>query len=430
MLRTCLSLLIALLSLYPTTPALAEQVYAVVAARGMNEAELVSFFGSTQNLLLKANAGDSIHAYDGGSQRRVCTIVRSDGPPRAVLNAARRELVALRQYFSQSEQNGSARPLNIPAFATSVLSGLRADERPLRVLVFGPTSHTDGRDIGATFGAGMYPSDACALRSGHEHPFGTADRKGSLSNVWIDWCYFDDDCGTLERRAMVRWWKVWYEELGATLVSCQATPNVAIESAVRANTTPVTNDVIDRTATSVGVLQVRQAQANALPTSTPAAVADLATVASSVATTPVTGVVTVHAVWTSADGQADCDLWVRPAPDKAELNFSASQSPEGRLLRDVLRSGNRNETNWTASWEAVELRRGSVGHLSCYVNLYRNSGARVDGLVRLRIDDRTIDVPFMFSSGAGDSAGGRDQRDRSGAWVRIDLDRYLSPLTP
>lgn len=421
-------------SLILVLPALGARSIIVAIAPGMSEADRQGVLNAYQQLLLKSDVGDVIQCYDAAAQRRVCTAtVPKSASSRARLIALKREIAAIHACLNASPGSGSlAHPLNVPAFMTMVVPGLHHEGQTTRILVFGTIFHGDERDVGATFAPGSYPSDGCAMPSGQEFPLGTGDRKGSLAGVCVDWCSMGEDCGTLERRAVVRWWTIWCAELGATLTSCQATPGVAIESAIAGTTAPVSSDVIDRTSTDVVIRDVRPTTRSTdapHPPQRAATDAELSE-AASVMPTPSLGHAMISVVWSSTDGQADIDLWVRPAPGAAELSYGNRTTPLGRYLRDIQRSASTRQTPaGNTAWEGVEILDAHGDRMpEVWLNVYRNTGAPVQGIVRVQVGGRTSDFAFWFSDGnVGDHASNRNNRGTSPCWLRIDLTDREAP---
>jgi hypothetical protein len=81
-----------------------------------------------------------------------------------------------------------------------------------------------------------------------------------------------------------------------------------------------------------------------------------------------------------------------------------------------------SDETWKASWEAVEIETAILADTTCWLNLYRGSGGKIEGVVRIMFDERTANVPFTFPAIAGDKAAGRSRRDGNPCWVKIRLD--------
>lgn len=380
-----------------------------------------------QNLLLRGKAGASVQVFDLGSQLRVLSVTLPESPTLRIRQVAlKRELAALHAFMKQPPSDPSS--ANVPAFMTGVVPGLRKDGVPTRVLLFASLFHADQRDSGGVFSPGSYMSDGCVLADSRQHVLGTRDRQGILKETVIDWCFLSENVGTLDRRPVVRLWSVWASELGATLSSCQGTPNIAVESLLSGKKDPVSADSIDRSDVEIAIRRVPGSAPSVQVTAdAPAATPEQLRDAAGAIPTPRTGGMTIGIVWTSAGPRTDVDLYCTPKSGAAELSFQTMKTPEGEYLRDIRSPQAPSATEqWRTHCEVIRLERADPAEATCWVNLFDNpNSAPVTGIVRILIEGRTVDVPFRVI-GKGDKAAGRNARDRSASWLRIDIAGAMS----
>lgn len=408
--------------------ALGGQSYVIVTPTSLSQQDAEIVWSTAQSLIGGADPGDRVQVLDAIQHRRIADITVPDAPSaKARLTRIKREIASLGTMLRAAPENpGDQRATDVPGCLALIGAGMwNADEPPIRIILVGSLFHS-GADESMSFTPGQYPSDGHLLATSRESVFGCADRKGSLEGVIVHWCTLTDEGTPLERRAVERFWTIYIAELGGTLASCSPGPELVVERALNGASSSISADTIDRQDTEVAIRTVRRAapQTNeepapvALPETPPA---ERLQEAAKVLPAARAGFCTIAAVWTSQDGQADVDLWVRPAPGSKELNFQATESPEGRYLRDIrVAQHYRDNLEWKATWECVEVRAAALDRPTCYLNLYRNSGADVDGIVRIQLGERTTNIPFRFS-GMGDEADGRHARDTSSSWVKIDL---------
>ncbi len=142
----------------------------------------------------------------------------------------------------------------------------------------------------------------------------------------------------------------------------------------------------------------------------------------------------IASVWFSEDAQADVDFWVRPhrtPPDdeKSEIRFSQTNVVGGHLLHDLTRSflGSETPEFTSASWEGVILDDPRLDEATIWLNVFKTSKP-VTGLLRALWRGKSVDIPFRFDVTQGDKAGGRNHREDSPCWFRINLrDQFPTP---
>lgn len=412
------------------TTADAEKTVILVVHQGMSDADQKAAMATGKDLILGCGVGDVVQFHNASTLRRIASAtIPETTSQRARLVALRRELAALQGDLELRPVDGGAgahQPANIPALLTS----LRTDGKPTRIVVFSSLYFNDGS--AASFSRGQYLSDGWILGTSRESVFGTSDLKGMLSGVFIDWVCTDAAIDTLERRTQVRYWTAWASELNAVLTSVENTASVAVENALKGLSSPVTTQTIDRADTAMEVRQFRAMPAARPTPAQPSPSAERLAATAAAVPAPRHGFANIFPVWTSDDGGADIDVWVKPAPSAAELNFSTTDTPEGKYLRDVQRSRqNLAATNWTAAWEGVQIPAALLPTTVVWLNVYKNPGkADVHGFVRVQCDGRSTDIPFRFTGVRGDEATGRGARQNNPCWINIDLGPFLNNQDP
>ena len=91
---------------------------------------------------------------------------------------------------------------------------------------------------------------------------------------------------------------------------------------------------------------------------------------------PREGMLSIAAVWGSSEGRVDIDLWVKPTPQAAEINFKNKKTPEGQLLRTFLPppQGHKGRT-WAISGELVGHNRTAIRDTPSWPNRYAQGWA-------------------------------------------------------
>lgn len=115
---------------------------------------------------------------------------------------------------------------------------------------------------------------------------------------------------------------------------------------------------------------------------------------------------------------ADLDLYVRPHPEAQELSFRNQSSPEGRHVRDHVRSPE------AGAYEVVELGPCDLTKVTIAVNLYRSvrTDVTIPATVRVEANGQVYSKDIEIQPGKGNGGSDRD-KDRAGSkhWVIVDL---------
>ncbi len=410
----------------------AERTIVVGLPSAISTADRTPVFKAVIDLMLTVQSETRVLIFNAQAQTRICDVEVTGTSKRGRLRRLAREVAIIKRYFKRTDQGQEAviDNVHVPAFL-SVLRHIQLPGSSLRILLFGSLYHSAVQDIHATFGPGFVPSDGHVLAMGRESVFGTADLKGSLDGVAIDWCYLGHNGSTLERRAVVRFWTIYFSEMGMALTSVLSSPHVTIDNVISGSTDPAFPDRIDRRDRRIEIRPVdsppkeTRVRPDRQPLEETAAFRRhrmaLEDAAKSVPK-PRSGFLSIAAVWISKDPNVDVDLWVRPHSRADELYFQKQETPEGRHLRDVVTAhSGLGDADWQSSWELVEVRMATLEDATCWLNLYKGGGETIEGIVRLLFDHRVVDVPFSFTGGKGDKAKGRNHRENSPFWISIDV---------
>ncbi|MBX3406672.1 MAG: hypothetical protein KF869_07905 [Phycisphaeraceae bacterium] len=258
---TLLAYVLVALSVLFSTPVSAKGQEVVVLALTPcpDDKERAPIANAVQNLLLRVPAGTPVQAFDLSTRRRIFSSVAQDSPSeRARLLSFKKELLAtaavLKRDAGATDSNAS-----VPAFVSGVLPTIRESKTPVQLVIFSSLFHSEPNDPDATFSLGEYPSDGCVLKSGRDHTFGTADRRGTLTGITVHWCSLGSTGTERDRRAVARFWQVWCGEWGMNLSSCQPTPSIACDNVLNHVTAGFSSDEIDRTDTEAVIRRIATA---------------------------------------------------------------------------------------------------------------------------------------------------------------------------
>lgn len=451
MIKILLPLVILICS---SATALAQRLYVVGVPSEMDAATGKSVLNATLDLVLRADEGSRIQVFDALNLQKVIDVTIPTLPgksnPKVRVVRLKKQIGALKNYFTRSSsvRSGKATHIKVPQFLELAGSALKSSSGDTTVLLFGSPYYSDARDVAFVFGGGFYPSDGHILSTSKRSVFGTSDKKDLLKGVTIHFCHLKDVFDTeLERTAVSRFWKIYCDSLGAVLATFVTSTEVAVERALNNAKDAVSQDrlnpkdtviemrktVVHRNPETVPVDTDREdtprgdtspERSEPIPrTATRLVDRRVQTVLRSVPK-PKPGSLVIAAVWVAEGnaGKADVDLYVRPHPEAGELNFRHRSSAEGKYLRDI-RSARKslNDETWGASWEAVEMEAVHLENATCWLNLYRGCGGKIEGVVRVVFDGRTADVPFTFPPIAGDEAAGHIKRAGNACWIEVAL---------
>jgi hypothetical protein len=139
-----------------------------------------------------------------------------------------------------------------------------------------------------------------------------------------------------------------------------------------------------------------------------------------------TGHIGIAAVWEStafASSTADVDLYVAARPGAPEVYWKRAEASDAIYFRDIRHAGPaKGETDWTASWEYVEVKHTRLQDLSIWLNLYETK-ASVSGIIRIQYNGKTVDKPFRFAANRGNHGADSKltRRQQSPYWQEIKL---------
>ena len=136
--------------------------------------------------------------------------------------------------------------------------------------------------------------------------------------------------------------------------------------------------------------------------------------------------VVIAAVWEApshAASTADVDLYVSARPNAQEVFWKRAEAPDAVYYRDIRHAGPQGPgSDWTASWEYVEVKHARLRDVSVWLNMFDTKGS-VTGIVRIQCDGKTLDKPFQFTVNRGNQGADSSltQRRQSAYWQEIKL---------
>ena len=431
----------------------AQDVTVVAVPSEMSEATGKAIEDTVMALVASEKTGDKVVVMNAKTQQTIVTMTIPKGVTRARVRKLLKELGALKAVLKRTatiRATDNSEQIRVPQTLSTIGANIQQGAGKTRVVLVGLPAYMDARDATFVFGAGIVPNDAYIIAPSSKSVFGTSDRLGTLKKVDVHFCYVRDRfANELERRAVARFWALYCKELGATLSTFEASPDVVLDRLRAGVNDPIMpTEKLDRSKTDfVMVRYVSEApkprtkekpkpavkttpspqpvaETQRAPSSSPKVQRAVDAAAKKVEG-PQRGNVVIGAFWYVAAKETaavDVDVYFRKNPKAEELYFGKKETEGGRHRGDVMRShSDGDDANWRAAGEVIEVEDTDLGSASCWLNLYRGNGERVEGIVRI-IDPKgqVVDVPFVFS-GKGDRHKDRANREKSASWVRIDL---------
>lgn len=384
---------------------------------------------SVVDLIGRAEAGDRFVIMDGQELRRVVAFTRPEARSgRSLSRRLRAEFAILGQYLEGAVAEPTPEiTLNAVRHpqVLSTMGAVRLPDREARIVLFGSAFYSHPSDPSFAMGGGMYPSDAHLAAAPELSIYTVKGKESSLEGCGVYFCYLEEAfVNSFERAANRRWWTLFVAGHGATLAHISASAPDTVEAALRGSERPAIEASVDPRDDKV---EMRRAGATV-----PAAPhSRLEAVAARIAP-PERGKFTVAAFWPVGRGaRVDVDIYLRARPGAEEICFRRKKTRDGRLLRDVQGgSDDGDHENWRASWEVVEVNETAFGESEAWLNLYAYQGpGPIEGVVRVAIETRFVDLPFRFDEGVQGNRGASSKaRGISSQWVKVDLDGAFEAL--
>jgi len=124
------------------------------------------------------------------------------------------------------------------------------------------------------------------------------------------------------------------------------------------------------------------------------------------------------------DAPVDLDLYVRPAPGKAEVFYACRISPELEHHGDV-RSG--EEQRWEYVESRAEVQANDLRQMKAYINFYSGNApaAGVECEARLVFGEKVYARHLVLAARAGNRGRDRDGNRQSGCWAEIPISEIM-----
>ena len=448
-----------------SSPASAPRHYVIAIGAGLPANQGDELFKQSLDLLLnRAQPGDRVEFLAAPQGNLLAAVVVPPGTARA--RASSREYAAkfgtLKQFLTKPAtfESRMATQLRLPQLLDEIARARRPQE-DLTLIVIGSPLYLASNEREAAFDMekGLTPSDGMIVASVNESIFGTQERKAQLQNSTIHWLTPNDDwaVGEMHRRAVTRFWTLFANEEGAMLSSFSSDTARVFDRALQGGTGTMMNVTLDpndrglvmrpppifrrETAPSVeSGINVPPARtlshATALATNSPVPVISpvpkpgvaSAAIAKAVAEIPRTppGRLGIAAIWEApahAAATADVDLYVAAHPGAPEVFWKRAEATDAVYYRDIRHAGPQgSSSDWTASWEYVEVRHERLQDVSLWLNLFETK-APVKGIVRIQCCGQTVDKPFSFTASRGNQGADSTlaQRRQSSYWQEVRL---------
>lgn len=405
-------------------------------------------------ILEGAAPGDDIQVYDALNRQAVA---RFSIPSAGGLQAnARARAVRLAGQIAQLKKflaNAPAQPvrmtgvIHLPEFLDLAGSQLRSPSQALHVILIGSPFYRDAEN--ETFDmAEAFPSDGHLLVDQSTSVFGTALRRNSITGVTVHYAYLRE-CflNDYHRERIQRFWTLFVGNAGGGLATFapgielalqRARENVqqpALAAQINAADTKVemrhimmrrvsisfgaTNPIVHLAPVTSGQSPATSTNRNIIIINQTAPVT--AASAPEFPIAPLPSRVGIGIMW---GARADCDLYVRPAPEAEELFFQKTKTSAGRYFHDY------RDSNMGLDFEYVELETGAdLRRVTAWVNYYAGQAGPVAGTVVVHHQGRAYRGDFKLEAAKGNSGAEGDRRAQSSSWARLDLLQIVG-LTP
>jgi hypothetical protein len=462
--------------------------YVVVAGEGLPQDQTAELLKQTFVLLLvRAAPGDHVELIAAPKMTKLADVIVPTGSMRSRANSPEfaGKFGAWKAFLSEPStlEPRQVGQLALPQLVDEIARSREPGQTTVIVLC-GTPLFMSSRATEEPFdmAGGLVPGDGAILAPESQSIYGTADRKGELNGVCVDW-FIPDEKWMLSQahgRAVLRAWTCFFHELGANLCSWSSDCATVFDRAASNETAPAMVASLNSQDKAVRMERVpgfrlEQAMAkppmavevaSGIPTQTvqtaklpplqspkvEPALAPPATPTPAPAPEPISkptqgpnattlmpleipkpavGNIGIAAVWTAQPG-TDIDLWVAAKTGMPEAYWNRPRVPHVHYFRDIRTAQTVKENvQWRAVWEYVEVEAAQINEPTCWLNVYEARGP-VRGIVRLQFDGRVVDRPFTFDVNRGNH--GHDAnfpaRLRSPYWQRVNLMDFLQSPSP
>ena len=350
----------------------------------------------------KLDAGDEVAFVDGYSSKTLGIFKVPLSPayssPKARLSVNRPAVSALMTFANKAHlPQGNDEPSVVTALRLPLLlrkiAESRNDTTPLDVLVLGSVWFDDPSEPAFTMRGGRIPSDGHLNSNRSQSPFGVANQTTLLGNVRVHWAYSDVLPSDQHLFHLNRWWTLFVEAQGGSLVSFDDDLNRVLK---RVTTKPRAPRHIFKRETSdkLEMIRLRRAEVSqsavifARPLSRQKLPVALLTEVSSLQ---------VGITWLNCL-DCDLDLYARGSPEADMLYYGHTQSAEGEFSKDYQYSPELTHGQETITFSyPINLHE-----LMLLVNIY--SGSSPDGIngeIRMAVAGNTYALPFHIPATRG-----------------------------
>lgn len=202
-----------------------------------------------EGLVVGAKPGTRVQVYNAMTQQRIATFeipnVQSERARKNLLHSAVTPVLEhLREPKSVRAGQGSS--VDIPEFAHTLASMVRAGGGSTRVIIVGSPFHTTAADASMNFGPSEFPSDGHLAASSNRSIYSTLGREQRLEGLIIDWVLVGQVGTSRERAPVARFWNLFFASQSAVLSSFVVTPEIVVERVLEGVSDPVANDTVDQ----------------------------------------------------------------------------------------------------------------------------------------------------------------------------------------
>ncbi|XOV75102.1 MAG: hypothetical protein ACFHWZ_16890 [Phycisphaerales bacterium] len=214
-----------------------------------------------EGLVVGAEPGTRVQVYNAMTQQRIATFeIPNVQSERARKNLLRNAVTPVLQHLREpkSVRAGQGSSVDVPEFAHTLASMVRAGGGSTRVIIVGSPFHTTAADASMNFGPSEFPSDGHLAASSNRSIYSTLGREQRLEGLTIDWVLVGQVGTSRERAPVARFWNLFFSSQSAVLSSFVVTPEIVVERVLEGVSDPVADDTIDRDDKRVEILSINR----------------------------------------------------------------------------------------------------------------------------------------------------------------------------
>ena len=264
----------------------------------------------------------------------------------------------------------------------------------VQIIVFGGARYADPFEANASMLNNLFPGDGHLGATRAASPYGTADLKGALEGAQLHMIISDEDALKQHRLGyyIQRFWTLYMNELGASLVSFSSDANIVLANAQKGLTA--------RPHSFTKQADVKLEMIQATPPSVQKTIFErpISTIALTRQEILRAQNVEVGISW---NAEVDLDLHIRPMPGSQTLYYGHNRTPQGQYWKDYTSGRGMNGYETISFHVPLDMRAIVTG-----VNFFSGtSKGGVSGEIRVSVNGKTYKQEFHIPAEHGSSDG-------------------------